>query len=73
MTARIKGAWVAFEQDFREDDVESLVKAICHLRGVAAVETEVVDPDDWNARVRVKHEFAEKLKELIRSCFGCPS
>ncbi len=61
MTDRLKGCFVAFESDIREDDAESLINAIKHLRGVAAVNVDVADVEDWNARERVKHELWLKV------------
>ena len=43
MTARVKGCWVAFEQDLREDDAVPLLDAIQQLRGVLAVEAGTPD------------------------------
>lgn len=65
MTDRIKGFWVALERDIREDDVESLVEAVKHLRGVQAVKIQVADPDDWMARERATTELRDKIIEVL--------
>jgi len=65
VTDRVKGCWVAFEKDVRDDDVQGLVDAILQLRGVSAVTTEKVKADDFIARSRVKRELTEKLIAVI--------
>lgn len=65
MTDRLKGVWVAFDHDIRDDDAEPLINAIRQLRGVLSVEPSISDPSDWNARQRVHHELAEKLWAVI--------
>ncbi len=65
MTDRLKGVWVAFDTDIREDDAESLIEAIKHLRHVQAVTDSVANPDDWMARERVRRELGEKLWEVL--------
>lgn len=64
MTDRIKGVFVAFERDIREDDVE-LIEAIKCLRGVIAVESHVANSDDWMARERIRRELGEKIWEVL--------
>jgi hypothetical protein len=65
MTDRLKGAWVAFDADIREDDAEALIEAIKQLRHVQAVEPSVSDPEDWMARERVRRELGEKLWAVL--------
>ena len=70
MTDRLKGVWVAFEQDFREDDAESIIDAISCLRGVADVTPCLSGSDDWMNRQRIKTEIAEKFLALYRTLLG---
>jgi len=65
VTTRIKGCWVAFEQDLREDDTVPLLDAIRQLRGVLAVELEPQTPSDWIVAQRVRHEFMDKLLAVL--------
>ena len=60
MTDRVKGCWVAFEKDIRDDDVESLLNAIRHIRHVAAVSTDdcIADHDDWMNREQIRRDTA---------------
>lgn len=64
MTDRMKGCFVAFDRDIREDDVQHLVGAIRMLKGVSAVELEVSNPDDWHARQRVRLEVETVLQTV---------
>ena len=66
MTARVKGCWVAFEQDLREDDAVPLLDAIRQLRGVLAVELEPQTPSDWIAVQRVRRELMDKLLAALK-------
>ena len=65
MTARVKGCWVAFETDLREDDATPLLAAIRQLRGVLAVELEPQTPSDWIAAQRMRHELLGKLLAVL--------
>lgn len=57
MTDRIHALTVVLERDIRDDDLEGLVSAIKHLRGVGSVEQHVADLIDHSARNRVRHEL----------------
>jgi hypothetical protein len=37
------------------------------IRGVAAVETSVTDPEDWLARQRIRFEIKEKIAKFYDS------
>lgn len=65
MTDRLKGCFVAFDRDIREDDAETLINAIRCLRCVLSVETHVTDLGDWNARERVRLELWEKVRDVF--------
>jgi hypothetical protein len=65
MTERLKGVYVAFNSDIREDDAEYIINAIKMIKGVLSVETNVNNADDWINRQRVSQEFKEKLYKLI--------
>ena len=66
MTDRLKGCWVAFDKDYREDDVEAILDAIRMIKGVGAVSTNDTRTtmEDWMARQHVKREIADKIWEL---------
>ncbi len=67
MTDRLKGCWVSFDRDIREDDAEGILNAIRMIRGVADAQPDVTNADDWLARSRVKHELRDKLIALLES------
>ena len=65
MSDRFKGVYVAFEEDVKDEDAESTIEAIKHIRGVAGVTPEVLDNStDWMARMRVKSELRDKILDL---------
>jgi hypothetical protein len=65
MTDRIKGVWVAFEEEMRTDDAESLMSAIRQLRGVVGVQHSIMNADDYINGARIRRELLLK----IQSCF----
>lgn len=65
MTDRLKGCWVAFDRDIREDDARELIGAIHMLKGVQAVATEVASAEDWMNRQRIKGELQSLLFDAL--------
>lgn len=57
MTDRFNALVVVLEHDMREDDAESLVDAIKHLRGVVDVRGNVPSIDAHVAEMRVRSEI----------------
>lgn len=72
MTDRVKGCYVAFDQDYRVDDVEVILKAIRMIKGVAEVSAEdmVRTPDDWMARQHVRQQLADKMWKAYKDISG---
>ena len=66
MTDRLKGVWVAFDADIREDDAAPILAAILQIRHVRAVTPSIVDGGDWINRTRVRAELATKLVDVLR-------
>lgn len=66
MTDRLKGCWVAFEVDIKEDDAENLLNVIKSIKGVPDVTPSVSDSDDWMNRARIKDELIRKLYNLLK-------
>jgi len=66
MSDRIKGCWVSFEADIKDEYAEPILDAIRQIRGVQAVESSVTDSGDWLAREHVKAEIRDKLMALYR-------
>jgi len=65
MTTRFKGCTVAFTQDIREDDAESMLNAIRMIKGVIAVEPVESSGEDFIIRARLVREVSEKLYGVI--------
>lgn len=65
MTDRLRGVYVAFDRDIRDDDARPLIAAIKMLRGVLKVTPEIVDGADFVARERARRELGEKLWEVL--------
>ncbi len=65
MTDRIKGVYVTFEKDIRDDDAEPILNAIRQIRGVLSVEAEVSNFNDHIARERVRRELGCKLMAVL--------
>lgn len=65
MTDRLKGVWVAFERDIRDDDAVGVIEAMKQLRGVVAVTTHAADASDWMARERIRRELGDKLWQVL--------
>ena len=66
MTDRIHALTVALDRDIREDDIESLVTVIKHLRYVAGVTAHPVDFQTYAARSIADSEWRKKLLDLLR-------
>ena len=65
MTDRYHTLTVVLESDIRDDDADGLMKAILHLRGVAAVSGVVRDMNSYMAEERARRELGGKLLEVI--------
>ena len=65
MTDRIKGIYVALDQDYRVDDAEAILDAIKMIKGVLAVTHDISDFEDWNHRTRIRNELSAKLWEAL--------
>lgn len=65
MTDRFNTITVSLEHDIREDDAETLISAICQLRGVLSVSGNVSDSSAWCAEARVRSELSKKLWSVL--------
>lgn len=65
MTDRYNAVTVVLEQDMREDDAESLINAIRHLRGVISVTGNVTEVADHIAQSRARRELEQRLWEAL--------
>lgn len=65
MTTRLKGFIVALELDIRDDDAESIMEAIRHLRYVLDVQPVTANSEDWINRTRVRRELQAKILDAL--------
>jgi hypothetical protein len=65
MTDRINSITLFLERDIRIDDAESLIAAARHLKGVIAVEPNVVGIDSKLAEERALQELRNKLRDVL--------
>lgn len=65
MTDRISSLTVVLNQDYREDDIETLINAIKLFGDVLDVVPEVADIASYVAERRVKEELTQKLWEVL--------
>ena len=65
MTDRINALIVTLEENIREDDIESTVNAIGHIKGVLTVEKNVADITSHVERSRLQLEYFTKISDVI--------
>lgn len=65
MTDRISSLTVVLNQDYREDDIETLINAIKLFGDVLDVVPEVADIASYVVERRVKEELTQKLWEVL--------
>jgi hypothetical protein len=66
MTDRLCGFIVTLDRDIREDDAESTIAAIRHIKGVLSVMPYVQDFGLTVATERVRREIWAKLLEVVK-------
>lgn len=67
MTDRLNGCVVVFERDIRVDDVEPMLNAIRHIRGVLSVTGNVTDIGSHIAESRARDDMRMRVYEFARS------
>lgn len=65
MSNDIKGLYIAFNEDLKEEYVDKLIEAIKIFRGIGSVEKSVVNFDDFINRARFKTKLLQKLFDVI--------
>ena len=65
MTDRVRTLAVVLDQDYRDDDAESILNAIRMVKGVAHVTAEVVTGSDVMNRMTVTLELRRKVFDAI--------
>lgn len=69
MTDRVRQLTITLDDDTRVDDLEPIVSAIRHIRGVACVEQHVVTDADHSARLSVRADIQHKLHKAVDDVF----
>jgi hypothetical protein len=64
MIDRAKGCWVAFERDFTDEEAKPIIDAILQIRGVTAVDANILNIDDWMNRMQIRQEVRNKVLAL---------
>ena len=66
MTDRYMGLSVVLDDDYRDDDAQSIISAILMIKGVAKVVPAVVGCNDYINRQRVALEIEERVFNALR-------
>jgi hypothetical protein len=66
MTDRYHSLQVVLDEDVRSDDIESLIAAIAHFKGVIGVSGMVADPQSFMAEQRVRVALRKKLWDVVK-------
>jgi len=64
---RIKGLYIAFEEDVHEDRIEEFIKAFKMIKNVSEVKAFVSDHTDWIAQSVAKRDMREKFWKFYQS------
>ena len=65
MTDRLNSLTIVLAEDVREDDAETIIKAISMIKGVLSVTPHVVSYADHIAQHRVRHDLGQKLWSVL--------
>lgn len=65
MTDRVNHLTVILDRDYRDDDVQDLVKHIGMLRGVLKVKANVADPAEYMAMERAKSAIRDQILDHL--------
>jgi hypothetical protein len=67
MTDRVNTLTVVLERPTRDDDVQSVIDAILHLRGVQSVTTGEVDGVAFGARSQERHRLFRAMVAVFET------
>ena len=67
MTDHIKNIVIVLDRDYREDDAESIIAAIRHIRGVAQVGVNVADLNHYTAKMAARTEMRKKISDFLNA------
>ncbi|MDD5649637.1 MAG: hypothetical protein PHF86_04355 [Candidatus Nanoarchaeia archaeon] len=66
MSDRTTCLTVVLDNDFRIDDIDSILNAIRMIKGVAEVKANVSNPEEFTAYIRAKMSLEKKLWEALK-------
>lgn len=66
MTDRVHSLTLILDRDIREDDIESLVQALYHLKHVIQVDKNVSNIESHMAEGRAKWELRRQLVQVMK-------
>lgn len=69
MTNRVNGLVITLDKDYRDDDVQVIIDAIKMIRGVADVDMNIVEMQDYLNRNRVRYEIEGEIYKAIGNIF----
>lgn len=65
MTDRINALTVVLDKHYRDDDVRAVIKAIMMIKGVIAVDKNVVEMETYAAETRARNEIRKKILDIL--------
>ncbi len=70
MANSVKGFTVSLEHDISEETMDYIEKVLLMTKSVLTVDRQLSSHKDWVVETRVKHEVAEKLRQLQFELLG---
>ena len=64
-TDKIKGLTVVLDDDYEEDELDSIIKAIKMVKGVLDVKKENINKTDFMNRRRIEMKMKEKILGVL--------
>jgi hypothetical protein len=65
MTDRVNGFFVTLDENIREDNAQSTIEAIKHIKGVLTVKANISDISEHVVSERIRHDLYMKISKAI--------
>jgi hypothetical protein len=65
MTDRVNGFFVTLDENIREDNAQSTIEAIKHIKGVLTVKANISDISEHVVSERLRHDLYMKISKAI--------
>ena len=65
MTDRVHSLTLVLAEDLRTDDVQSLIDAVLHLKGVASVGSNISDVGQYVAEERALAKLRDQMRDIL--------